>query len=126
MLKLRRLHLYLGVFFTPLLLFFIVSGWYQTAYPDRRKSIFEASAIMDRLRAVHVEQTFPVATATSYSTDLFRWLVYIMSAAIVLTLLLGLVLAFRTMKKKWLVWLVLALGFIVPALCLWLGVRYDG
>ena len=50
MLKLRRLHLYLGVFFAPLLLFFIVTGWYQTAYQDRRKSVFEASAIMDRLQ----------------------------------------------------------------------------
>ena len=47
MLKLRRLHLYLGVFFAPMLLFFILTGWYQTAYPDRRKSVFEASAVMD-------------------------------------------------------------------------------
>src|ERR1041384_91593 len=63
MLKLRRLHLYLGVFFSPMLLFFLVTGWYQTAYPDRRKSVFEASAVMDRLRAVHADQTFPVASA---------------------------------------------------------------
>jgi hypothetical protein len=121
MLKLRRLHLYLGVFFAPMLLFFIVTGWYQTAYQDRRKSVFEASAVMDRLRAVHAEQTFPVASANSYSTGAFRWLVYLMSAALVATLLLGLVLAFRTMKKKWLVWLMLALGLLIPALCLWLG-----
>ena len=121
MLKLRRLHLYLGVFFAPMLLFFIVTGWYQTAYQDRRKSVFEASAVMDRLRAVHAEQTFPVASANSYSTRAFRWLVYLMSAALSVTVLLGLVLAFRTMKQKWLVWLMLALGLVVPALCLWLG-----
>jgi hypothetical protein len=121
MLRLRRLHLYLGVFFAPMLLFFIVTGWYQTAFQDRRKSVFEASAVMDRLRAVHADQTFPVASANSYSTMSFRWLVYIMSAALIATLVLGLVLAFRTMKRKSLVWLMLALGFIVPALCLWLG-----
>lgn len=121
MLKLRRLHLYLGVFFAPLLLFFIVTGWYQTAYQDRRKSVFEASAIMDRLQAVHADQTFPVASANSYSTTAFRWLIYIMSAALVVTLVLGVVLAFRTMKAKWLVWLMLGLGVLVPALCLWLG-----
>ena len=123
MLKLRRLHLYLGVFFAPMLLFFIVTGWYQTAYPDRRKSVFEASAVMDRLRAVHADQTFPVASANSYSTRAFRWLVYAMSAALLATLVLGLVLAFRTMKQKWRVWLMLGLGLAIPALCLWLGQR---
>lgn len=123
MLKLRRLHLYLGVFFAPMLLFFIVTGWYQTAYPDRRKSVFEASAVMDRLRAVHAEQTFPVPAANSYSTTAFRWLVYAMSAALIATLVLGLVLAFRTMKKKWLVWMMLLLGLAIPALCLWFGQR---
>jgi hypothetical protein len=123
MLKLRRLHLYLGVFFTPLLFFFIVTGWYQTAYPDRRKSVFEASAVWDRLRAVHADQTFPVASANSYSTTGFRWLIYLMSAALVVTLVLGIILAFRTLKKKWVVWLMLLLGFAAPALCLWLGQR---
>ncbi len=124
MLKLRRLHLYLGVFFAPMLLFFIATGWYQTAYPDRRKSVFEASAVMDRLRAVHAEQTFPVASANSYSTTAFRWLIYLMSGALVVTLLLGVLLAFRTMKQKWVVAAMLALGLIVPALCLWLGQRH--
>jgi hypothetical protein len=123
MLKLRRLHLYLGVFFAPMLLFFIVTGWYQTAFPERRKSVFEASAVMDRLRAVHADQTFPVASANSYSTKGFRWLVYLMSAALIATLVLGIVLAFRTMKKKWLVCLMLVLGLAIPALSLWLGQR---
>ena len=121
--RLRRLHLYLGVFFAPMLFFFIATGWYQTAYPDRRKSVFEASAVMDRLRAVHADQTFPVASANRYSTLAFRWLVYAMSAALMATLTLGLVLSFRTMKRKWLVWLMLLLGLAIPVLCLWLGQR---
>jgi hypothetical protein len=124
MLKLRRLHLYLGVFFAPMLLFFIVTGWYQTAFQDRRKSVFEANAVMDRLRAVHADQTFPVASANSYSTVAFKWLIYLMSAALIITLVLGLVLAFRTMKAKWLVWLMLGLGLLAPVLCLWLGQRH--
>jgi hypothetical protein len=41
----------------------------------------------------------------------------------VITLVLGIVLAFRTMKQKWLVWMMLVLGLLVPALCLWLGQR---
>jgi len=34
--KLRRVHLYLGCFFAPLLIFYVVTGWYQTVNPDRR------------------------------------------------------------------------------------------
>jgi len=33
MLRLRRLHLYLGVFFAPMLIFLHRHRWYQTAYP---------------------------------------------------------------------------------------------
>jgi len=73
---------------------------------------------MDRLRAVHAGQTFPVPAANSYSTTAFRWLVYLMSVA----LIAALGLAFRTMKTKWL-WLMLLLGLGIPALCLWLGQR---
>ena len=32
----RRIHLYLGCFFTPLLIFYVATGWYQTVNPDRR------------------------------------------------------------------------------------------
>ena len=122
MLKLvRRLHLYLGVFFTPLLLFFIVSGWYQTANPDRRKSPEEAQAFWDRLRFVHVEQILPAGKVEEYRPKAMRWLVYLMSGALIVTLILGVVLALKVLKAQWLVWIVLALGFAVPLLLLWLG-----
>jgi hypothetical protein len=117
----RRLHLYLGVFFAPLLLFFIVSGWYQTANPDRRKGPDEARAFWDRMRYVHVEQILPSEKVESYSSLWMRWMVYLMAAALVVTILLGVVLALRAIKAQWLVWLVLALGFAVPLALLWLG-----
>ena len=117
----RRIHLYLGVFFTPLLLFFILSGWYQTANPDRRKGPDEARAFWDRMRSVHAEQILPSETVDAYSPALMRWLVYLMSAALVVTLILGLVLAFKTMRSKLLVWGMLVLGFAVPIILLFLG-----
>ena len=122
MLKLvRRLHLYLGVFFAPLLLFFVVSGWYQTANPDRRKSPDEAQAVWDRMRSVHAEQILPSPSVDAYSPKLMRWMIYTMSASLIVTALLGIVLAFKMLRAQWLVWLCLALGFAVPLLFLWLG-----
>jgi len=37
---------------------------------------------------------------------------------------LSLVLAVRTLRPPWLVWLSLALGILVPVLCLWLGQQH--
>jgi hypothetical protein len=117
----RRLHLYLGVFFTPLLVFFIASGWYQTANPDRRKGPDEARAVWDRLRSIHAEQILPSEKVEEYSPKLMRWFVYAMSAALLVTILLGLVLALKALKASWLVWLMLVLGFAVPVVLLLLG-----
>ncbi len=53
-------------------------------------------------------------------------MIFLMSGALIVTLLLGIVLALRTMKPKWLVWLMLTLGLAVRALCGWLGQRRQG
>ncbi|MDB6024487.1 MAG: hypothetical protein JWM68_710 [Verrucomicrobiales bacterium] len=119
--KLRRLHLYLGCFFAPMLLFFIATGWYQTVNPDRRKGVGDSDTIVSRLNRVHVEQYFPTDTAQGYSTKWFTWLVVAMSVALIATTVLGLILAFRFSKKKLPVYLSLVLGIALPMLILWLS-----
>ena len=118
---LRKAHLYLGVFFAPMLVFFVVSGWYQTMNPDRRKTPEDAEAVWDRMRFVHAESLLPAKEATTYKTKPFRWLVAIMSAAMVATTALGIYLAFRHSRKPWPVVVCLVLGFAVPLFILWLG-----
>lgn len=118
---LRRTHLYLGVFFAPLLLFFVLTGWHQTANPDRRKGVHDSADWISRLNRVHVEQYYPAQSAEGYSTRGFSTLVALMSAALLLTVLLGVVLAFQALKAQWTVWLALLLGVAVPMLTLWLG-----
>ena len=56
---LRRLHLYLGCFFAPLLLFYVTTGWYQTVTLRRNKVPGEAEDWLGRLRSVHVDQIYP-------------------------------------------------------------------
>jgi hypothetical protein len=77
----RRAHLHLGVFFAPLLLFFVLTGWYQTVTPDRRKGAADSDDWVSRLTRVHVEQYFPSKSAEGYSTSLFTTLVVVMSIA---------------------------------------------
>ena len=122
---LRRVHLYLGCFFAPLLLFYVVTGWYQTVNPDRRKGVSDSQDLVSRLSRVHVEQYYPTESASGYSTRLFRVFIVIMANALIATVILGIILAFRTSRNKWPVWLSLALGIALPVILLWLGQKHD-
>jgi hypothetical protein len=117
----RRLHLYLGCFFAPLLLFYTATGWYQTVTLDRAKNVGEADTFAARMASVHKDQIYPTETAMGYSTKGFKVLVVLMSIALILSVLSGLYLAFKTLRQKWLVWGSLVLGLAVPALILWLS-----
>ena len=121
---LRRLHLYLGCFFTPLLLFYLATGWYQTFNINRNKQPGEAETWISRLTSVHKDQLYPAESASGYSTQLFKLLVVLMSVALMASIVLGLILALRTLRPSWLVWLSLGLGILAPVLCLWLGQRH--
>jgi cyanate permease len=122
---LRRLHLYLGVFFTPLLVFYVATGWYQTVNIDRRKGLGEAEGVVDKLVSVHVDQVYPADASVAWEPGPFRVLVVIMSLALIATVLLGMVLAIRSTSRRWPVWLSLGLGILMPLLLLWLGQRYE-
>ncbi len=119
--RLRQLHLYLGVFFTPLLLFFVLTGWYQTVDQDRLKSPGEAETLLQKFRVVHTDQIYPETGALRQKSKpaLFRGLVVVMSVALVLTTLLGVALAFRFTKPAWVPWAVLGSGLVVPMIVLW-------
>src|SRR6185436_14987246 len=99
---LRRLHLFLGCFFAPLLLFYVATGLYQSITVRRNKVPGEAEDWLGRLRSVHVDQIYPADSANAYSPLLFRVLVVTMAIALVATVLLGIILAFRSMRQRWL------------------------
>lgn len=121
---LRRLHLYLGCFFAPLLLFYVGTGWYQTLSTQRNKSLGESGGFAANLTSVHVDQVYPIQDpAVSYSPYLFRCLVIAMSISLIVTVALGIFLAFRTTRRQWPVWLSLGLGIVLPLVFLWLGQR---
>jgi hypothetical protein len=118
----RKIHLYLSVFFAPLLIFFIGTGWYQTLTVQRNKLLGEQDTFVSRLTSVHVDQIYPSNTGTGeYSTILFKSLVVAMSIALLGTIALGIILAFKSTRRIWLVCTCLLFGIGLPVLFLWLG-----
>lgn len=117
----RQLHLFLSVLFAPLLVFFIATGWYQTVTTQRNKTLGEQDTWLTKLSSVHVDQIYPSETTMEYTTTLFKILVVAMSICLLVTIGLGIYLAFRSSRRKWAVWLSLALGILLPVVFLWLG-----
>src|SRR5260370_5485754 len=118
---LRRLHAFLGVFFSPLLLLLVVTGWWQTVSPNRNKGLGFGSSWIEKLSTIHVDNYFPLPGARNYSIDLFKVLVVIMATGLVFTTLLALVMAFRFAKRKVRITLILIAGILVPIFLLYLG-----
>jgi hypothetical protein len=118
----RKLHLYLSVFFAPLLIFYVGTGWYQTLTTQRNKALGEQDSLAAKLTSIHVDQIYPKQNAVGeYSTILYKSLVVAMAICLLVTISLGLYLAFRTSRRLWPVWLSLGMGFLLPILFLWLG-----
>jgi 4-amino-4-deoxy-L-arabinose transferase-like glycosyltransferase len=120
---LRKTHLYLGVFFSPLLLFFILTGCWQTVVSDqehtRHASFFHN--LMSRLSTVHTEDYYPHGAAGNHSQLAMKVLVVALVVALVLSIILGLWLAWIAPKGKWLALLAFLLGILVPVVILYLG-----
>jgi cyanate permease len=118
----RRTHLFLGVFFSPMLLFFIVTGWWQTVTSDDEKEREGGflHELIKKLSNVHTDGFFPRANDPHYSVWIMKSLVVTMCVALILLTLLGLLLAWKSMKSKWIVLLAFSLGILFPALVLYL------
>src|SRR5437879_12666033 len=112
---LRQLHRFLGVFFAPLLLLYIATGWWQTVTVNRNKGLGFGKSWIEKLSTVHIDQYFPWGRR-DYSTHLFKGLVITMSVGLSFTTLLGLAMAFRFVKNKTAVVLTLSAGIRIPVL----------
>jgi hypothetical protein len=119
--NIRRWHLFLSCFFAPMLLFYVATGWYQTLSTNRNKTPGEQDTLKAKLTSIHVDQIYPSQTAEMYSPTLFKALVVVMSISLIVTIALGIYLAFTVGRPKWAVWVSLVLGVLLPVLSLWLG-----
>ena len=126
---LRRIHLYLGCFITPLLAVYLFSGFYFILKPERQKDEGEAQTLIQKLWWVHTDQQWPRGvstldplaedqpkTITTWEADitLFKWLVYMTVIIALATMILGLVLAIRSAKDKKAAMGVVIAGILIP------------
>jgi cytochrome b len=114
----RQLHLWLGVFFSPLLLLFIITGWWQTfvSSDDAEKGLFNST--MARFSNIHTDDYFQ-RNAHSHTSGHFKILVGCMAVALIFTIVLGLLLACQTRKKFWSTAAAFILGILVPGVILY-------
>src|ERR1700722_16484766 len=118
----RNIHLYLGVFFAPLLLFFLISGSWQTFdfHHASKDGNYEPPAIIKSLSQVHKDQRWVDGKMVPQSSVPFRWLVVLMSIGLLVTTILGIIMAFKY-TRPWIVWTCLFLGFAIPFFLLWMA-----
>lgn len=117
--RVRQIHTWLGVFFSPLLLLFIITGWWQTfvSEDDRDKGLFNST--MGKFSSIHTDDNFPQHPGNHHASEHFKILVACMAVALIFSILLGLTLAFQSRKKFGWMALAFLLGILTPALILY-------
>lgn len=112
----RRSHLLLGCFFAPALFFFALSGIFQTLRLHKdAKDGAQAPAFFKVLAKIHKDQKLPEASSPSWPLQGF---VLLMSAGFIVSTGVGLMMAFKYFRPRWVVWALLAAGGAVPLILL--------
>jgi hypothetical protein len=118
---LRSLHLILGCFFAPLLLFYAVSGFWQVFGWQWSKNYEERGLAL--ASTVHTGRGLKGGDISTLSSDPLRWFAAAMAVCLVVMVVTGLVLALRSAKSKAAAWSVAA-GLVIPGLLvLWVAKR---
>lgn len=122
--NLRKLHLFLGCLFAPMLTFFILTGCLQVLHlHEDRKDGYIAPKILSALSEIHIHQRFAVEGSNIKPSIPLRIFILTMALGLLLTIGLGIFMAFKYTKSSVFVWLCLAAGFILPILFLWMALR---
>lgn len=120
--QVRTAHLYLGIVLAPFLLFFSISGAWQSLgfHQTLKDGSYEAPPALIQLSEVHARQRVGQKPG-SRSSQAFKWLGFISGLGIATLAVLGLVMAFATSRKKMMPLGLLGVGVLLPVLLLWVG-----
>jgi len=109
--KLRSIHLYLGCIFAPMLLFFAVSGIWQT-YATYTYGQSKALALLSTIHTSHGLKT-PKEPHT-LSSPMLRAFVLVMALGFIVTTILGVVMAVKYGRSRKAAYCCLAFGVLFP------------
>ena len=117
----NRLHLLLGCFFAPALLFFTLSGAFQTLRLHKDiQGGYQAPEIMKVMAKIHKDQKLPGSPPGQRPWPL-QGFVLLMSAGFIFSTGMGLVMAFKYFRPPWVLWTLLAAGAVLPIAFLMAG-----
>ena len=137
--NIRHLHLYLGTFFAPAILFFSLTGALQTFGWHENKNGAQNPAWIAKIAEVHKEQHLgerqrlpqaargesTVKTLAPRENQSRRPLplkifVLLMSTGLIITTLLGVYMAFKFGRDRRVVWALLFIGTVLPVALLFI------
>jgi hypothetical protein len=119
----RNVHLYLGCFFAPLLFLFLVTGCWQTFGLNRASKevgVYKPPEIIKSLSQVHMDQRWADNSLRPQPSVIFRYLIVLMSVGLLVTTVLGIMMAFKY-TRPWMVWACLFMGVFIPCFLLWMA-----
>jgi hypothetical protein len=103
--KLRLLHLYLGCVFAPMLLFFAVSGIWQTLGIGR-------SGVLAMLSTAH--RVSRLKSGFTLSSGVLRWFTVLMAVGFIVSTILGIIMALTQGTNRRKAFYCLAFGVLFP------------
>jgi hypothetical protein len=103
--KLRSIHLYLGCIFAPLLLFFALSGIWQT--------LGLHSSFLEKVSSIHTERRWK--DGSELGSFPLRVFVVIMAVSFVISIILGVIMAFKFGRSRRAALYCLGLGVAMPS-----------
>src|SRR5262245_16053617 len=110
---LMRLHRVLSSFVAPMMIFFALSGAWQVFrfHEARKDGSYAPPPALETLSHLHRAERLAGAPGAA-----FRWLLVLVSMVFLVTAVVGVVMALRITRPRWMVWVWLAAGVAVPAL----------
>jgi hypothetical protein len=103
---LRKIHFYLGVFFSPLILFFSISGIWQV--------LDIKHPLLNKLSTLHWNSA--LESGFSFSNSWVEVLVIVMAFGLILSTVFGLIISFKYSQRKKTTIISFVLGLVIPVI----------
>jgi hypothetical protein len=117
---LRKLHLYLGCLFAPILIFFAISGSWQLFnwHQSSKDHSYTAPRGLAALSYIHKESHLPGTPAPNVTP--LRYFIAAAAVGLVISAVLGVIMAYRYSRRPIVASICLLSGILVPGIVLWI------
>ncbi len=118
--SLRKLHLYLGCLFAPMLIFFAVTGSWQIFnwHQSTKDGSYVAPRALAILSDIHKDAHIPPTRRASPAP--VRYFMLAAALGLIMTTVIGVIMAYRFSRRPLVATICLAIGIFLPAVLLWI------